>query len=95
MADKPAEDNEYEITTTAQVERTYKVKGKDGEHAHKRLRRWLEDPEMARPDLIEVLADRQEDTSPQRVKKDSIKQVQKPRAVEEKKPGAAAAGAAS
>lgn len=82
MPDKQ-EEHEFEITTTAQVERTYHVKGKDKDTAHKRLRRYLEDPEMTRPDLVVVLDDRTTDTTAQRVKVESIKQVQKPRGVDE------------
>lgn len=76
------EEQDFEITTTAQVERTYRVKATDGESAHRRLRRYLEDPEMARPDLVEVLDDRTTDATPQKVKMDTIKPVSRPRAVE-------------
>lgn len=74
------EEQEYEITTTAQVERTYKVQAGDEDTAHKRLRRHLEDPESLREGLVALVEDSQIDFTPQRVK--VVKPVSKPRAVD-------------
>jgi hypothetical protein len=73
----------FEITTTAQVERTYKVSAPDEAAAHKRLRRFIEDPEMMKPGVVEIVEDLTTDTTPQKVKTDSIKKLPSgPKAVE-------------
>jgi hypothetical protein len=58
----------FEIVTTAQVERTYKVQAKDEEQARARLRTHLSDPDMLREGVVEERRDLQIDATPQRIK---------------------------
>lgn len=58
----------FEITTTAQVERTYTVQAKDREQAETRLRTHLKDPEMLRDHVVVEQASKQRDATPQRIK---------------------------
>lgn len=77
-----ADENEgFEITTSAQVERTYLVQGDSEEQAHARLRTWLKDSEMLRDGLVVELPEKQTDTTPQKVRK--VKKVTRPRAVKD------------
>lgn len=73
-------EKDFRVTTTAQVERTYVVKGRDEAQAHKRLRTFLADPEGVREGLVTVMADLQIDATPQKVKTSTIKATPKPRA---------------
>lgn len=91
MAEKVTAEKEFEITTTAQVERTYVVKGDDDEQAHRRLRTWLADPDGVREGLVVELPERQTDTTTQKVKEK--KELTKPRAVESTDAASAAGGA--
>lgn len=59
---------EFDITTTAQVERTYRVKGTDGDQAHQRLRSFIKDADAIRPGLVVEDSKKRTDTTPQRVK---------------------------
>lgn len=72
----------FEITTTAQVERTYRVLGADDSQAHERLRNFLKDQDSLREGLVTLDESRTTDTTPQRVKEK--KEVTKPRAVEDR-----------
>jgi hypothetical protein len=56
----------FEIVTTAQVERTYKVQAKDEEQARARLRTHLSDPDMLRDGVVSE--PKQVDATPQRIK---------------------------
>jgi hypothetical protein len=58
----------FEIVTTAQVERTYKVQAKDEEQARARLRTHLSDPDMLRDGVVVEQRDKQADATPQRIK---------------------------
>lgn len=80
---KQDEPRVFEITTTAQVERTYRVHGADEKQAHDRLRTYLKDPEMVQQHLVSEMSERQSDSTPQRV--NDVKEVTKPRAVEPEK----------
>lgn len=62
------EPKRWEITTTAQVERTYHVEAKDAEQAHKRLRAYLADPDSLREGVVSRLDSRDKDTTPQKTK---------------------------
>lgn len=73
----------FEITTTAQVERVYVVQGSNEDQAHTRLRAHLKDADSLREGLVVEQADKQIDATPQKVKKDGVKKITKPRAVAE------------
>lgn len=79
MAETPPQDSEFEVTTTVQVERTYRVKAKDADATHQRLRRYLADPEMAAPGMVEKIGE--SDVRGEQVKTETIKEVTGPRAV--------------
>lgn len=66
MPDQKAE-KEFEITTTAQVERTYVVKGGDDDQAHTRLRSYLKDADALREGVVVEQEDKRKDTTPQRI----------------------------
>jgi hypothetical protein len=72
MTDQPAEAEQpagerkqFQVTTTAQVERTYLVEADDEDHAKKRLRSFIADADALRPGLIEEI--RSEDSTAQRI----------------------------
>lgn len=65
MSDTPQE-SEFDITTSAQIERTYRVKAADAESAHRRLRTHIADPDMLRAGLVSKTT--WKDTTPERVK---------------------------
>lgn len=78
------EQQEFEVTTTAQVERTYKVRAATKESAHVRVRRFIEDPDLIREGVVQLLDDRTTDATPQKVKTDTIKAIPSgPKAVDE------------
>lgn len=58
----------FDVVTTAQVERTYKVQAKDVEQAQARLRQHLKDPDMLRDGVVVEQHDKQIDATPQRIK---------------------------
>lgn len=76
MADD--QEKQFELTTTAQVERVYRVRAKDSEQAHKRLRRWLEDSDALREDLVSEVEAKRTDKTPQRVVTESIHELTAP-----------------
>ena len=58
--------DDFHIKTTAQVERTYIVKADSAEAARKRLRIFLDDPDVIGADIVSHLASI--DTTPERLK---------------------------
>lgn len=58
----------YEVTTAAQVQRTYAVRAGDKDQAHARLRAFLKDPDALREGVVVELRDKQIDVTPQKVK---------------------------
>jgi hypothetical protein len=68
MKMQPPASKTFEIVTTAQVERTYKVQAKDEEQARARLRTHLSDPYMLRDGVVVEQREKQADATPQRIK---------------------------
>lgn len=58
----------HTLTTTAQVERTYTVQADSEEQARDRLRTHFKDPSMLREGIVTEAADKQSDSTPQRIK---------------------------
>lgn len=58
---------QFELTTTAQVKRSYTVEADDDDQARKRLRTHFNDPGMLREGLVTELPDKQSDTTTQRI----------------------------
>jgi hypothetical protein len=58
---------QFDIPTTAQVRRVYRVTANDEEQAQKRLRAFLKDPDSIREDLVSVDERKQTDTTPQQI----------------------------
>lgn len=67
----------FEITTTAQVERSYVVEAEDEEQAKKRLRTWIADAEAVRDGVVTKLA-HEVNTTPERIKRAGAWNGQKP-----------------
>jgi hypothetical protein len=72
-SDSTTAEPKHEITTTAQVERTYLVQGATPEQAHDRLRAHLKDAAALREGLVVELRDKQIDATPQRVKASAVR----------------------
>jgi hypothetical protein len=66
VADAVAE--KFEVTTTAQVERTYVVEADDEEQAKKRLRTFIADADAVREGVVTKL-DQEVNTTPERIKR--------------------------
>jgi hypothetical protein len=79
MAESEEGFKQFDVPTTAQVERTYRVVADSPEQAHKRLRAWLADADMI-ADGVVTLNDTK-NTSDETVKKGQIKEVTKPKVV--------------
>jgi hypothetical protein len=79
VADAVAE--KFEVTTTAQVERTYVVEAGDEEQAKKRLRTFIADADAVREGVVTKL-DNEVNTTPERITRTGAYNGQEP-AVEE------------
>lgn len=60
-------EKDYEVTTTAQVERTFIVKGENDEQAHDRLRIYLKDSGVLREGLVIEQPERDKDTTNRKI----------------------------
>jgi hypothetical protein len=79
VADAVAE--KFEVTTTAQVERTYVVEAEDEEQAKKRLRTFIADADAVREGVVTKLA-HEVNTTPERIKRAGAYNGQEPAAEE-------------
>lgn len=61
-------DSEFNLITTAQVERTYVVKAQNEEQARTRLRTHMKDPEMLREGIVTKLP-QDKNTTPEKIKR--------------------------
>lgn len=77
----PVEPGEFKVTTTAQVERDYIVRATDEEHARRRLRAFLADPELLAEGIVREQVEDVRNTTPPKI--NSIKRVGKPKAVKD------------
>lgn len=83
----------YDVTTSAQVARTYAVVVDEGlepadaeQQARKRLRSFIADPGMVGPGIVEVQADRQTNTSAEKITASEPQEVaDEPKIVDEPK----------
>lgn len=64
----PPKAKTHELTTTAQVERTYTVEADTETQARDRLRTHFKDPGLLREGIVAEQADKQTDATPQRIK---------------------------